>query len=74
LAPELIDRGHIVVDLGNSNKKVNAYICNKNFSSILDSNTAQSDPYYGGLIINAKDKNIEEIETILENRCYSSLF
>lgn len=69
---ELIDRGYNVIC--NANIPCDAIICNLKNGGLLNLNVQGNVKREGTLIIDSGSKNIEEIEYILNNRIYSSLF
>jgi len=70
---ELTSRGYHVVNESN-NTPCDAIICNLKNGGLLNINTISSVKREGTLIIDCGSKSIEEIEYILNNRTYSSIF
>lgn len=69
---ELINRGYNVVS--NNNIPCDVIICNLKNGGLIELNPQGSFRREGTLIIDCGSKNIEEIEYIINNRVYSSLF
>lgn len=69
---ELINRGYNVVC--NTNIPCDAIICNLKNGGLFNLNVQGNVRREGTLIIDSGSKSIEEIEYILNNRVYSSLF
>lgn len=70
---ELKQRGYIVDESLNSES--DAIICNLKSNDILSENkTHQNIKQEGILIIDYGSKTIDDIENIINNRCYSGLF
>jgi len=70
---ELINRGYNVISNSN-NTPCDAIICNLKNGGLLNINNISSAKKEGTLIIDCGSKSIEEIEYILNNRTYSSIF
>jgi hypothetical protein len=69
---ELINRGYNVVN--NNNIPCEVIICNLKDGGLLSLNVQSNARKEGTLIIDSGSKDIEQIEYILNNRVYSSLF
>jgi hypothetical protein len=69
---ELCNRGYSVTD--NMNTPCDAIICDLKNGGLTNLNTQNNVKREGTLIIDCGSKSIEEIEYILNNRTYSSLF
>jgi len=86
LKEKLTSLGYEVVSSEEINFPVDAYIyyeqndnqsllmVNQRLNNIFSSVSPNMQPNYGTLLINAKDKTVEEIQQILTNRTYSPLF
>ena len=77
----LKERGYHVVNFGDYNYPIDAVVYRDQLmqlSFISSNNMPQAESglrgSYGILLINAGEKNIDEIENILKTRCYSPLF
>lgn len=68
---ELINRGYNIV---NNNIPCDVIICNLKNGGLSSLNFQSNARREGTLIIDSGSKNIEQIEYILNNRVYSSLF
>ncbi|WP_026476771.1 YkuS family protein [Alkaliphilus transvaalensis] len=66
-------RGYIVVDFTDESH-VDAIVYTENLSGIESLNSNGLNNEIGAVLINAKNKQIEEIEYIIETRRYGSLF
>lgn len=69
---ELINRGYNVGN--NLNASCDVIICNLKNGGLTSLNIQSNVKREGTLIIDSGSKNIDEIEYILNNRVYSSLF
>jgi hypothetical protein len=69
---ELINRGYNVVS--NNSMPCDVIICNLKNGGLIELNPQGSFRREGTLIIDCGSKNIEEIEYIINNRVYSTLF
>lgn len=69
---ELINRGYNVVS--NTSAPCDVIICNLKNGGLINLNVQSNVRREGTLIIDSGSKSIEEIEYILNNRVYSSLF
>jgi hypothetical protein len=69
---ELTNRGYNIVS--NLNGPCEVIICNLKDGGLLNLNVQSSFRREGTLIIDSGSKSIDEIEYILNNRVYSSLF
>lgn len=69
---ELTNRGYNVVS--STSAPCDVIICNLKNGGLLNLNLQNSFRREGTLIIDSGSKNIDEIEYILNNRVYSSLF
>jgi len=69
---ELINRGYNVVN--NDNIPCDVIICNLKNGGLLNVNFQSNARRDGTLIIDSGSKTIDQIEYILNNRVYSSLF
>lgn len=74
LQEELTKRGYTVVTNRDNNISCEAIICNLKNGGLLNLNMDNNLKREGTLIIDSGSKSIEEIEYILCNRGYSSLF
>ena len=82
IAEGLRQKGYTVVDLYTYCKPIDAVVFQGNrfdFSTITDDNagpvmSTDSKSSYGVFILCANGKSIEEIDTMLKTRCYSSFF
>ena len=70
---ELINRGYNVVSNTNS-MLCDAIICNLKNGGLIGLNAQNNVKREGTLIIDSGSKSVDEIEYILNNRVYSSLF
>lgn len=70
---ELSKRGYKIIN-ENSSEPCDAIICNLKYGGIASLNIQSSVRREGTLIIDSGSKTIDEIEYILNNRVYSSLF
>ncbi len=68
---ELINRGYKVME---NSKLSDIIICDLKNEGIFSQNIVSNSRSEGTLIIHAGSKSIEEIENIINNRIYSSLF
>lgn len=73
ISSELKKRGYNVTD-ENNNSPCDAIICNIKNGGLQNVNIQSNIRTEGTLIIDSGSKNIDEIEYILNNRVYSSLF
>lgn len=69
---ELINRGYTVVS--STSSPCDVIICNLKNGGLANLNIQNNIRREGTLIIDCGSKNIDEIEYILNNRVYSSLF
>ncbi|MBL4938409.1 YkuS family protein [Clostridium sp. YIM B02515] len=69
---ELINRGYNVVN--DANISCDVIICNLKNGGLVNLNVQGNIKREGTLVIDSGSKNIDEIEYILNNRVYSSLF
>lgn len=69
---ELINRGYNVVN--DANIPCDVIICNLKNGGLVNLNLQGNIKREGTLVIDSGRKNIDEIEYILNNRVYSSLF
>jgi hypothetical protein len=69
---ELLNRGYNVIE--NNNTICDVIICNLKNDGLLSLNLQNNTRREGTLIIDAGSKTVEQIEYILNNRVYSSLF
>lgn len=69
---ELINRGYNVVN--NITTACDVIICNLKNGGLTSLNIQSNVKREGTLVIDSGSKNIDEIEYILNNRVYSSLF
>lgn len=69
---ELRNRGYIIVE--DSSTPCDAIICNLKNSDLTSMNMQGNIKREGTLIIDSGSKSIEDIDYILNNRVYSSLF
>lgn len=69
---ELESRGYNVVN--SANTPVDVIICDLKNGGLLNLNSQNNFKREGTLIIDSGSKSIEEIEYIINNRVYSSLF
>ncbi len=69
---ELINRGYNVVS--NTSAPCDVIICNLKNGGLINLSIQNSVRREGTLIIDSGSKSIDEIEYILNNRVYSSLF
>lgn len=69
---ELINRGYNVVN--NNSIPCDVIICNLKDGGLLSLNIQNSSRREGTLIIDSGSKTIEQIEYIINNRVYSSIF
>ncbi|WP_291632517.1 YkuS family protein [Clostridium sp.] len=74
LQDELIKRGYTVINNRDNNTYCDAIICNLKDGGLINLNMQNNIKREGTLIIDSGSKNIDEIEDILTNRVYSSLF
>jgi hypothetical protein len=72
ISEELSNRGYFVVN--NTNVPCDAIICNLKNGGLVNLNVQSNAKREGTLIIDSGSKSIDEIEYILNNRVYSSLF
>lgn len=73
ISDELRKRGYTVIE-ENSSSPCDAIICNIKNGGLQNVNMQSTVRTEGTLIIDSGSKNIDEIEYILNNRVYSSLF
>lgn len=73
ISNELSRRGYKVTD-ESSQESCDAIICNLKYGGLANLNMQSSVRREGTLIIDSGSKTIDEIEYILNNRVYSSLF
>lgn len=71
---QLRSRGYYVVTNTNPSEPCDIIICNLKNSGLANLNVQNNIRTEGTLIIDSGSKSIEEIEYILNNRVYSSLF
>lgn len=71
---ELVKKGYTVINNRNSNTFCDAIICNLKEGGLININMQNNIRREGTLIIDSGSKTIEEIEYILCNRVYSSIF
>lgn len=69
---ELTNRGYHIVS--NTNVPCDVIICDLKNGGLVNLNIQSNARREGTLIIDSGSKNIDEIEYILNNRVYSSLF
>lgn len=69
---ELMNRGYSIVS--NTNAPCDVIICNLKNGGLINLNVQSNVRREGTLIIDSGSKSIDEIEYILNNRVYSSLF
>lgn len=74
LQDELIKRGYTVINNRDNNTYCDAIICKLKEGGLINLNIQNNIQREGTLIIDSGSKTIEEIEYILCNRVYSSLF
>jgi len=74
LQDELVKRGYTVINNRDNNTCCDAIICNLKDGGLINLNMQNNIRREGTLIIDSGSKNIDEIEYILSNRVYSSLF
>jgi hypothetical protein len=74
LQNELIKRGHTVINNRENNVSCDAIICNLKDGGLIKLNMQNNIRREGTLIIDSGSKNIDEIEYILSNRVYSTVF
>ncbi|MGH4051696.1 MAG: YkuS family protein [Clostridium sp.] len=74
LQDQLNKRGYTVVNNSDYNTSCDAIICNLKDSGLKSLNMQSNIKREGTLIIDIGSKTIEEIEYILDNRVYSSIF
>lgn len=71
---ELIKRGYTVINNRDNNTNCDAIICKLKDGGLLNLNMQNNIKTEGTLVIDSGSKTIDEIEYILCNRVYSSLF
>lgn len=69
---ELINRGYNVIN--NSNSTTDVIICDLKNGGLTNLNVQGNVKREGTLIIDCGSKSVDEIEYIINNRVYSSLF
>ncbi|MCM8711937.1 YkuS family protein [Clostridium sp. SYSU_GA19001] len=69
---ELVNRGYNVIN--NANSSIDVIICDIKNGGLMNLNVQSSVKREGTLIIDSGSKSIDEIEYIINNRVYSSLF
>lgn len=74
LQEELVKRGYTVINNRDNNVYCEAIICNLKNGGLLNLNMQNNLKREGTLIIDSGSKTIDEIEYILCNRVYSSIF
>lgn len=74
LQDELVKRGYTVINNRDNNTCCDAIICNLKDGGLISLNTNNNIRREGTLIIDSGSKTIDEIEYILSNRVYSSIF
>jgi len=72
ISEELVNRGYNIVN--NTSTPCDAIICNLKNGGLVNLSIQSNAKREGTLIIDCGSKNIDEIEYILNNRVYSSLF
>ena len=74
LQDELVKRGYTVINNRDNNTYCDAIICNLKDGGLVNLNMQNNIRREGTLIIDSGSKTIDEIEYILSNRVYSSIF
>ena len=74
LQVELVKRGYTVINNRDNNICCDAIICNLKDGGLIKLNMQNNIRKEGTLIIDSGCKTIDEIEYILSNRIYSSIF
>ena len=74
LQDELIKRGYTVINNRDNNTYCDAIICKLKDGGLINLNMQNNIRREGTLIIDSGSKSIDEIEYILCNRVYSSIF
>ena len=71
---ELVKRGYTVINNRDNNTSCEAIICNLKDGGLTNLNMQNNIKREGTLIIDSGSKTIDEIEYILSNRVYTSIF